>query len=464
MDSAKPLFWHQGLFLQPQHFQQLDRFEDARLEPYRQWLTPHFWGVQNLDIKKAALGVRTFGIARGSFLFPDGSFVDLPGNAVVEDRSFQEDWIEGGKPLTVYIGLRKWNADDSNVTVIKKEDPLAGVTTRFVAPADPLETRDLYAGGPVGHVKKMTYVLRVFWETEKDHLGDYVLIPVAQLERQGSTIACRSSFIPPSLTLSASDTLRRILKDTEDLLASRGRQLEEHKVQRGIHSAEFGSRDMVYLLALRSLNRSLPLLRHYAESDSVHPWAVYGLLRQIVGELSCFSERFNVMGVNAEESNAGGLPAYDPLNLGGCFGSAQDRIVEILNEITAGPDHIITLQVADGVYAADVKPLVLDDKNRFYLALTSDEDPKNTLSAMDSLAKLSSKNYLGILNAHALPGIPLKYLASPPQELPRRKNVLYFAIDAHNDQWAGVKKDRTIAFAWDGAPETLHVELMAVSR
>jgi type VI secretion system protein ImpJ len=463
METSKPLFWHQGLFLQPQHFQQQDLAWNSQLAPFREWMTPHFWGIQDLEIKKAALGIRSFGLVKGKFLFPDGTHIEFPGNAVIEDRSFEEAWMEGGKPFPVYVGVRKWNADGENVTVVKKGDSLADITTRFIAPADPEETMELHAGGPAGHVKKLTYLLKIFWESEKDHLGDYTLIPLAQIERQGAAIVLATHFIPPCLSIGSSEPLARLIKEIEDQLASRGRQLEEHKSQKGIHTAEFGSRDMVYLLALRSLNRSLPWLRHYVEAPQIHPWHLYGLLRQIIGDLSCFSENINVTGEDRAE-DLGRLPAYDPLNLWDCFSAAQRVIVRLLDEITAGPDHIVTLQPADGIHSAELKAAIFDDKNRFYLALTTEDDPKKIPRAMDSLAKLSSANHLSVLISHALPGIPLDYLGTPPQELPRRGNVLYFAIDAHHEQWANVKKERSLAFSWDGAPDSLKVELMAVGR
>ncbi len=79
------------------------------------------------------------------------------------------------------------------------------------------------------------------------------------------------------------------------------------KRDRGIHTAEFGSRDMVYLLALRSLNRYIPQLFHLSESTG-HPWTVYGLLRQLIGELSSFSEQFTVSGDTVDGSSE--LPKY----------------------------------------------------------------------------------------------------------------------------------------------------------
>ncbi len=107
MTIQRPLFWHQGLFLQPHHFQLLDLTSQSQLSPFRDFLMPYFWGVWELEIHRAALGNRSFNALKGEFLFPDGTHVVFPGNALIEPRSFDEAWVEGGKPFTVFIGLRK---------------------------------------------------------------------------------------------------------------------------------------------------------------------------------------------------------------------------------------------------------------------------------------------------------------------------------------------------------------------
>ena len=97
MNIEKSLFWHQGLFIQPQHFQLADRHMASLLAPVYEYALPNFWGVGNMEIQKASLGARTFCITSGAFMFPDGTFVSLPGNAVAESRHFDDAWIEGGK-------------------------------------------------------------------------------------------------------------------------------------------------------------------------------------------------------------------------------------------------------------------------------------------------------------------------------------------------------------------------------
>jgi type VI secretion system protein ImpJ len=459
MDIQRPLFWHQGLFLQPQHFQVFERSLRSLFAPFHQFLAPHFWGIGELEIQKAALGTRSFNVMKGDFLFPDGTHVVLPGNAILEARPFDDAWIAGGKPFPVFIGLKKWNYDGKNVTMLDKLESFAEVTTRFVTSTDADDVEDLHSGGPRGNVKRLSYLLKLFWETERDQLGDYVLIPLAQLERM---IQVSPHYIPPSLSLSASDPLFKIIKEIRDQLASRGRQLEEYKSQRGIQTAEFGTRDMVYLLAMMALNRYVPILFHYTETSQVHPWSVYGTLRQLIGELSSFSERVSVLGELAERDR--NLPGYEHENLWNCFSTAQAIVTNLLDEITAGPEYVVPLVYDGTYYAAELKPAMFEGSNRFYLVVKTEEDPKKALQSLSSLAKLSSREYVPILIARSLPGISLEHLPVPPQELPRRAHSLYVAIDHRHEQWALVEKNRNLALYWDSAPEDVKIELMIVGK
>ena len=458
----RPLYWHQGLFLQPQHFQLQDRYTRSLIEPLHQKLMPHFWGVGSMAVKSAALGNRSIGLTNGEFLFQDMTYAVIPDNAVIQSRSFENAWEDGGKPFMVYLGLKKFSPSGENVTVVQDLKRIGEVTTRYVATEEAGEFKDLHGNGPSAQVRHLHLVLNFFWESEKDQLGDYELIPLVKLERQGDAIALSEQYIPPCLNLAAVPALVRLIKEVRDQISARGRQLESYKRDRGIHTAEFGSRDMVFLLALRSLNRYVSMLVHLTEAGQVHPWTTYGVLRQLIGEMTTFSERISVTGVMDDGTVL--VPVYRHQDLWRCFSSAQSLITQLLDEITAGPEYMMPLLFDGTYYATDLPPAIFEGRNRFYLALETESDPQAVLSSVEQIAKFSSREYLPILIARSLPGIKLTYLQTPPQELPRRANTLYFQIDHHGEPWAQVQQGNNLALYWDAAPEDLKAELMAVGR
>ncbi len=456
----KPLLWHQGLFLQPQHLQLLQLYSQSQAEPLFRYMASEMWGVGRLEIMEASLGTGSFQITEGEFIFPDMSYARVQENAVCEIRKFDAEQIEGGKPLTVYIGIKKLEVAGRNVTNISAKDTVTGINTRYVSFLEPEQVPDMHLDGPSSEVRSIRYAIRVFWETEKDRLGDYEIIPVAQLERRGEDIVLSGTFIPPSLTLSSSKQLEKVIREIRDQIAAKGFQLEGYKRDRGIQTTDFGSRDMVYLLALMTLNRYLPLLYLMTETSQEHPLTAFGLLKQIIGELSGFSEKYNWAGDSTDEV----FPKYQHAGLGACFLKAQSVITSLLDEITAGPEYVYGLIYDGTYYSADLPASIFEGKNRFYLVIQSSADAKTMANSIQAGAKISSRESLPILIVRALPGVTLKKLDRPPQELPRRSGAIYYQLDHNTDQWANVFKGKNIALFWDSAPADLKVELMVTGR
>ncbi|MBF0171357.1 MAG: type VI secretion system baseplate subunit TssK, partial [Nitrospinae bacterium] len=296
MDIKRPVFWHQGLFLQPQHFQLTDQHHQFQLTPYREAGLPHFWGVAQMALQESALADRRFVLASGSFLFPGGEYVEFPGNAIVPPRSFDAEWTEGDKPFAVWLGLRRLSDATPNVAVVKSLAEASSERVRYLTTADADEVADLFHQGPSAQVKRLTCLVRVFFAHEVEGLADYDLIPVALLQRDGGKIVPSRRFVPPCVGAQASPALMDILRELRDSVAGRARTLEEYKVTGAMGKGDFDPAGVLSLLALATLNRYAPLLTHYCEGGAVHPWSVYGTVRQMLGELSTFTARFNMQG------------------------------------------------------------------------------------------------------------------------------------------------------------------------
>jgi type VI secretion system protein ImpJ len=390
------------------------------------------------------------------------TYAVVPDNATVQPRKFDSDWVDGGKPFTVYLGIRRFNPVGENVTTISGTESLSGVNTRFISPAATEEVRDLHESGPSAQVRRMKYALRILWETEKDFFGDYETIPIAQIERQGEEGLLSSSFFMRPV---CAECIGRPGKDCEG--DPRPDRLARIHSSRGSNATgayippSRKPRHGLYLLALRSLNRSYPPALT-PERIQRPPLVVYGLLRQLIGELSSFSEQYGVSGDAVDGSLE--FPKYDHLNLWRCFSRAGSVITALLDEITAGPEYVFALNYDGTYYSSDLPPAVFEGRNRFYLMVATAEDAKTVLGALATGAKLSSRENLPILIVRALPGVGMTHLELTPQELPRRANAWYFQVDHNSEQFAGITKGRNIALFWESAPSDLKVELMVVGR
>lgn len=461
MNDKQGIYWYQGMFMQPQHFQLADLHAQFRSKPLMETGLPHFWGVGDLELSQSAIANRAIEVTRARLLFPDHSYVEFPGNAVIAARSFDSSWTETDKPLTVYLGLKKLSAQEKNVTLADAL-PVAAVPTRYISLGNPPEVPDLYSEGPSAQVRTLQHVVRIFFDGELDDLGDFDLIPIARLARDGDAIRLAGDFIPPCYALGASEALALMIRDIRDELAGRARQLQEYKSSGDSLKTDFDPGYLTFLLALRSLNRASPYLFHVIETPQAHPWLVYGALRQLVGELSSFSLRFNMLGES--EDGAPGLPPYDHANLGHCFTRARALVSSLLNEITIGPEYLAMLQYENGVYAGELPRAFFDRRNRFYLVVRTVLDPHRVVDGLLRDARLAAADDIAGLVGHALPGLELIHMTAAPQGLPRRASSYYFRIEQISQLWDAVEQQGRIALQWLDAPEDIKAEIVVLRR
>ena len=462
MEPVKPVFWYQGLFLQPQHFQQLDLYFQSLLSPLVTYQLPYFWGVCRMKVQQAALKTQTFAIDEGEFIFQDGTWTAYPGNTIIQSRSLNLEKLEAGRPFKVYLGLHKWDSMSENVHVLEQSSDLSSVGARFITRTEPEEVKDLYQGGPSEQVKLMNYALKVFWEYEIGEFGDYYLIPVAELEYDEEEIKLSRNYVPPMVSVSGSEILMQYIQNIREQITSRCRKLEEYKSPKEIQTSELEPGYIVYMLALRSLNRYVPMVYHLTETTDIHPWYVYGLLRQIIGELSTFTDRIDALGRLMD--GTGLLPEYNHENLFSCFDEAQTLIGELLGAIIIGPESIIHLEREGGYFKTDIPVELFEGRHVFYLVLRTAENQDKVLKVMKDIAKVSSIEYIKTLVDRALPGIPLEYCLIPPPGLPTRANSFFFKIDQSHSQWVEIQKGQSICLYWDQAPKDTKAEIIVLRK
>src|SRR5690606_3954946 len=145
------IFWHQGLFLEPQHFQHQDRALEALLSRHLALTSPWSWGFGALLFDESALHARSLSVRQLAVRWQDGAFTEFPGNARVESRRFElTDFAQG--PRTAYLGLRRLVENEANVLRYEKIEEVAQSRSRYAALADPQPMPDLSSAGAEGRV------------------------------------------------------------------------------------------------------------------------------------------------------------------------------------------------------------------------------------------------------------------------------------------------------------------------
>ena len=79
MTSEHKVIWSEGMFLEPQHFQQHDRYLEQLVEARIGPATPHSWGFVRIALDESALALGKVALQSATGIFPDGTPFDFPG-------------------------------------------------------------------------------------------------------------------------------------------------------------------------------------------------------------------------------------------------------------------------------------------------------------------------------------------------------------------------------------------------
>src|SRR5262245_4819195 len=188
MEPHRPIFWGQGMFLQPQHFQQQDCYHEARLRRYMHLLQPFCWGVRSLSINETALRNFMLEVERCELVTLEGTIVrfqsgSLPSNTRIVPRSCEAALASGDRPRGVYLGLKRLQWEENNLDT--GDEPLSRRADtkpprRFSVEAE--DTSDLFAeDGQGSTLKYLVHEVRILFEDEAVQAQDYELIKIADL-------------------------------------------------------------------------------------------------------------------------------------------------------------------------------------------------------------------------------------------------------------------------------------------
>lgn len=459
MAGQRPVMWHHGQFLQPQHMQLQDRRLEALFLPYQQFVQPYFWGVARLVFREDSLARDVIAVKEARLLFPDGIFASVPENASLPGRSFEKAWVEREKPFQIYVGIRVWQEEDNVLEEEARNEDEEGRDGRYTVSPDPEDVADAYGDGPSATAFRLKYRLRFFWESEIAAAGDYALIPVARLS-VGALGAVRLApdYIPPLISTAGSEELVELLRGTSYYLIERSRQLEEFKAPSSLEMKHWDVKSVLFMLALRSINRALPPLRHALAAPDLHPWHIYGMLTQLLGDLSTFSDRVTAVEPSGDGS-AAGIPLYSHTEIYACFKSARELLIQLLSGLVFEPDSIVAFSSQGPFQVADLLPHHFETGNGYWLILYTNDDIDPVQLAKTGSLKAGEMNALGSMLAKALPGIPLRHQTEPPPGIPRRSGAYYMSLDASSERWGEVPLTSKLAVYVANPPADLRLEL-----
>lgn len=445
--EQQQVYWHSGVYLQPQHLQSVDLHHSFMLARQRLLTQPWNVGIIKFNLNQDLLLDFTLKIEQLRAILPSGDYLEFPGNCVLLPRQFNEEWKQLEKKFMLWIALRRFDPKHINVG--------ESLSNRWVRECDDCTMKDIHFEGPESNVSRILYSVQLLCDEEKDVAVDCELIPLLQLRYENNQVIIDPEFFPPSISIDGPTNLKSYLLGLCAELAYRTHHFEQFK--RDFTEESRSSGNISQFLVLQSLGRTLLLLRHYCRTPLMHPWLIYGLLLQLAGELYCFSEGEKI---NSEWLEDVDFPPYDHFNLYACFSKARRRLMLLLDELALKESAWITL--------------IPDEEKIFYGDLDTSENCKiDSAFIMLYSESIHSEDYIDITEFkiapasdiatiiyHALPGIEAQKLVEPPHGISVRKDSVYFLLNTKHKLWKEVEIQKKLAFYWVDAPEDLQVRIL----
>jgi len=442
MSAHNKVVWSEGLFLQPQHFQQQDRYFERFVEGRCQALIPHSWGFTEIELERDLLSIGKFALRRAAGVFPDGTPFRMPDDdplpAPVDVGAQVRDQI-------VYLAVPVRRADATDVERAASADGLVRHEVREWEARDATSTSGNAALLEVG-------ALRTRLLFANDVTQAYACIPLAHLIecRSDKQVVLEEAFIPTVLHARAATRLATFMKELVGLLHQRGEALGGRvaATDRG------GSAEIAQFLMLQAINRYEPLVAHFADSGGPHPEELFRVCVSAAGELATFT---------AASKRAPGLAPYRHDRLRESFEPVIAALRASLSTVLEQSAIPIPIEAKKfGISVATVADRSLFSTAVFVLAARADLPAEELRRRFPAQLKIGPVEQIRDLVMAALPGVPVHPVPVAPRQIPFHAGFVYFEVDQSNELWSQLKASGGVAMHVAGDFPGLTLEFWAI--
>ncbi len=431
--TARAVHWHEGMFLQPHHYQAEHRYLTARTHRALSWPVHHAWGLRSIEIDTDALTNSRFVVRSLRACLRDGTPISVPEDGMLPTLDLK-GLFEPGQPLTIFLAVPVLNLGKSNAA-----DDAPDPNARYKLDTQELEDENTGVNPQPVRVRLHNFRLLV---SDQDQTG-FSTLPIAQLEKSALANAppqIDAAFIPPLLACDAWSVLRaEILQSLFDRIGRKRERLTSVFVSRG---GIIGGNDPAEAAAaahLRELNEAYAVLSVLAFSPGIPPLTAYTELCRLVGQLVIFDRT----------GRWPAIPPYDHDDLGGCFYRVKtylDNLLDILPE----PEYKERPFVGMGLrLQVTVEPTWLDPAWELFLGVRSEMDPDEVLRLLTVPGQLDMKVGSGdrVDAIFQLGQAGLRFEAcAKPGVLPDLAGQRYFRVSRQPEkEWQQVLRSLTVA-------------------
>ncbi len=442
MSWSKRVVWSEGMFLQPQHFQQQERYLERFLENRVSEVTAYPWGFAELGLDSPALSLGKIVINAGRGVMPDGTAFDFPRHDAAP-AALEVPADAKNEELVLAVPVRRPGAVEVD-DVDSGEEQFARYSTEDSEVGDHNSS-----GGNPAPIRLANLRLRLM--LRRDLTDGWVGLGVARVveRRPDDQVLLDAAFIPPCLSVAASSVLSTQLQELEGMLHQRGEALGK----RLAHPGRGGVAEIADFLFLQTVNRYEPLVMHLRAISPLHPEMFYRHAVMMAGDLATFRDN----------RRAAHYPRYNHAHPETCFPPLLKELRASLSVVLESTAIPIELQERKfGVRVAVIPDAALLKTSSFVMAVNAQVPAEQLRARFPSQVKIGPAEKLRDLVNLQLPGVALKALPVAPRQIPFHAGFNYFELDRSGELWRQLELGSALAMHVAGDFPGLEIECWAI--
>lgn len=442
MSAHNKVVWSEGLFLQPQHFQQQDRHFERFVEERCRGLIPHSWGFTELELERDLLSIGKFALRRAAGVFPDGTPFRMPDD---DPLPAPMDVGPQVRDQILYLAVPVRRPDSPDVDRAGGADGLVRHDVREWEARDTTSATGNAALVEVG-------ALRTRFLLASDVTQAYACVPLAHLVecRADKQVLLDDKFIPTVLHARAASRLATFMTELVGLVHQRGEALGG----RVSATSRGATAEIADFLVLQAMNRYEPLLTHFADLAGLHPEELFRVCVSAAGELATFT---------TPSKRAPRLAAYRHDRLQESFEPVIAALRSSLSAVLEQSAIPIPIEARKfGISVAPVADRALYSTAVFILAARADLPAEELRKRFPAQLKIGPVEKIRDLVNLQLPGVPVHAVPVAPRQIPYHAGFVYFELDQSSELWSQLKNSGGIAMHIAGEFPGLALEFWAI--
>ena len=444
MSLDSKVVWSEGMFLNPQHFQQQERYFERYIEGKCSAFGAYGWGLHYFEIDQQLLNLGKISVTRARGVFPDGSPFNFPDIDVAPPVL---EVPENTHNAIVYLAIPVKRAGAVDVL---SEDNTQGLA-RYYSAEQMVRDVTIDSGDNITlNVGKLRFRLLL----ESDDLSGYACIGLVRIteSREDKNVLLDDQYIPTVLDCNATPKLSGFLTELAGLLHHRGESI----AGRLADSKRGGTAEIADYMMLQLINRLEPMANHLGSINGLHPLSLYAESLQMVGELSTFVTK---------TKRPPGFDAYLHDNLQKTFVpviTALRQCLSMVFEQTAVSLNLVEKKY--GIRVAEITDRSLLTTASFVLAARANVQENALRLHLPAQIKIAPVERIRQLVNAAMPGITLKALPVAPRQIPYHSGFTYFELEKQSDFWKELQHSGGFALHVGGDFPGLELEFWAIRQ